>query len=419
VVGPYNPAAAARNPAVFVCAEHTAACARRIIENTAVKAWRRPPTAAEMDRLTALAASVRKDSEKFDEGIRIAIEAILLSPNFLFRIEPDPEHLTDYQLATRLSYFLWSSIPDEELLRAAREHRVRQQLPRMLADARSSALIDNFAGQWLSLRELDKRKRDPARFPLADDELLEAMRTESLLFAGAILRENRSVLDFLDGKFTYLNGPLARYYGIKGVDGEAFRRVELDGVQRGGVLTHGAVLTLSSYATRTSPVLRGKWVLENLLGTAPPPPPPGIPALEEKDLGSAASVRQRLEQHRANPSCAVCHDQMDPIGFGLENYDASGAWRDKDGKFPIDASGKLPGGASFQNPQDLRKALRANSDAFVSNFVEKMLTYALGRGLETFDRPTVDAIIAKTAPDGYRFVSIVEAVVDSPAFQQR
>lgn len=432
IVGPFNPTPAPKNPAVFICAEHTPSCARRIIENIAARAWRRPVTVAELDRLSNLAASVRKDSEKFDEGIRIALEAILLSPNFLFRIEREPGQpttgtysLNDFELATRLSYFLWSSLPDESLLRAAREHKLTQpgglqtQLKRMLADPRATALIDNFAGQWLSLRELDRRKPDPVRFPLADDEILEAMKTESLLFAGAILRENRPILDFLDGRFTYLNGALARYYGLPGVNGEAFRKVELDGVQRGGVMTHGAILTLSSYATRTSPVLRGKWVLENLLGTPPPPPPPDIPALEEKDLGSTASVRQRLEQHRANPACAVCHNQMDPIGFGLENYDAAGRWRTHDGKFTVDSSGKLPGGQTFDKPQDLRRIMRETPDTFARNFVEKMMTYALGRGLEPSDRQAVEAIRQRLTANGYRFVSLLEAIIESPAFRQR
>ena len=373
-----------------------------------------------------------KDSEKFDEGLRIALEAILLSPNFLFRIEREPTvpgtgtyNLNDFELATRLSYFLWSSLPDEPLMRAAREHKLTQpgglqtQLKRMLTDPRATALIDNFAGQWLSLRELDRRKPDPVRFPLADDEILEAMKTESLLFAGAILRENRPILDFLDGRFTYLNGALARYYGLPGVNGEAFRKVELDGVQRGGVMTHGAILTLSSYATRTSPVLRGKWVLENLLGTPPPPPPPDIPALEEKDLGSTASVRQRLEQHRANPACAVCHNQMDPIGFGLENYDAGGRWRTHDGKFAVDSSGKLPGGQTFDKPQDLRRIMRDTPEAFTRNFVEKMMTYALGRGLEPSDRQAVGAIQQRLAANGYRFATLLEAILESPAFRQR
>lgn len=432
IVGPFNPASSPKNPAVFICAEHTPACARRILENIATRAWRRPVTVPELDRLSNLAATVRKDSEKFDEGIRIALEAILLSPNFLFRLEREPPtattgtySLTDFELATRLSYFLWSSLPDEPLMRAARERKLTQpgglqtQLKRMLADPRATALIDNFAGQWLSLRELDRRKPDPVRFPLADDEILEAMKTESLLFAGAVLRENRSILDFLDGRFTYLNGALARYYGLPGVNGEAFRKVELDGVQRGGVMTHGAILTLSSYATRTSPVLRGKWVLENLLGTPPPPPPPDIPALEEKDLGSTASVRQRLEQHRANPACAVCHNQMDPIGFGLENYDAAGRWRTHDGKFAVDSSGKLPGGQTFDKPQDLRRIMRDSPDAFTRNFVEKMMTYALGRGLEPSDRQAVETIRQRVAADGYRFVTLLEAILESPAFRQR
>jgi len=328
-------------------------------------------------------------------------------------------------LATRLSYFVWSTMPDEELLRAAKEKRLTKpggmtaQLRRMLADPKSNALIENFAGQWLSLRELDRRKPDPAKFPLADDELLDAMKTESMLFANAILRENRPILDFLDGRFTYVNGPLAKYYGIPGVTGDDFRKVELDGVQRGGIMTQASVLTLSSYATRTSPVIRGKWVLENILGTPPPPPPPDVPALEAKDIGTTASLRQRLEQHRANAACAVCHNQMDPIGFGLENYDASGRWRDKDGNFPIDSSGKLPGGATFQTAAELRKLMREHPEAFLRNFTEKLLTYSLGRGLEPYDRPAVEAIQARSAKDGYRFGNLLEAIVESSPFLQR
>jgi hypothetical protein len=233
------------------------------------------------------------------------------------------------------------------------------------------------------------------------------------------MREDRSVLDFLDGRFTYVNGPLARHYGIPGVNGEAFQRVQLTTNQRGGVVSQASILTLSSYATRTSPVLRGKWVLENLLGTPPPPPPPNIPALKEENLGTDASVRQRLEQHRANPACAVCHNQMDPIGFGLENYDASGAWRDKDGKFPVDSSGKLPGGASFNGPAGLKQVLVSQKDLFVRNLTEKMLTYALGRGLESYDAPAVDHIIRELAANEYRFTSLVLGIVKSEPFQMR
>ena len=289
----------------------------------------------------------------------------------------------------------------------------------MLADANSDALVENFAGQWLGLRLMERRKPDPGKFPRVDDELLEAMRRETILFTRAILREDRSVLDFLDGQFTYLNGALARHYGIAGVSGEEFKRVDLTGGQRGGVVTQGSVLTLSSYATRTSPVLRGRWVLENLLGTPPPPAPADIPALDETNVGTATSLRARLEQHRAKASCAVCHDQMDPIGFGLENFDAGGAWRDKDGSFAVDASGKFPGGEVFRGPEELRRALLAKPELFVRNLTEKLLTYALGRGLEAGDRAAVDGITAQLGRDGFRMTALIDAIVNSQPFQMR
>jgi hypothetical protein len=417
IVGPFNPLQAPpeSRKRLYVCGQKTPECARRILETLARRAYRRPPTKQELGSLTTLATMVRKDSESFDEGIRVALQALLMSPNFLFRVERDT--LTDYDIASRLSYFLWSTAPDEELLRLADEQRLREpgvmdaQQRRMMADPKADTLIANFAGQWLGLRQLDKRKPDPAHFPFVDDELLDAMRQETTLFARAIMREDRSILDFLDGKFTYVNGPLALYYGIPGVTGEDFQRVALDGVKRGGVLTHGAILTQSSYATRTSPVLRGKWVLENLLGTPPPPPPPDVPALNEKSVGTVVSLRTRLEEHRANPACAVCHTQMDPLGFALENYDASGAWRDRDGKFPIDSSGTLPGGASFNGPGELKQLLRAKPDLFARNVTEKMLTYALGRGLEPSDRPAVDAILQDLARNDYKFSILVNGVV--------
>jgi hypothetical protein len=417
IVGPFNPVASvpASRKRLYVCNDKTPECARKILETTARRAYRRPPSKQELDSLTSLASMVRKDSESFDEGVRVALQAILMSPNFLFRVERNT--LTDYDVASRLSYFLWSTAPDEELLRIADEQRLRKpgvleaQTRRMMADPRADNLIENFAGQWLGLRQLDKRKPDPVHFPFVDDELLDAMRRETTLFTRAIMREDRSVLDFLDGKFTFVNGPLALYYGIPGITGEDFRRVELDGVKRGGVLTHGAILTQSSYATRTSPVLRGKWVLENLLGTPPPPPPPDVPSLGETHVGSTVSLRKRLEEHRANPACAVCHNQMDPLGFALENYDASGAWRDQDGQFPIDSSGTLPGGATFNGPGELKKILRAQPDLFARNVTEKMLTYALGRGLEPSDRPTVDGILKDLARNDYKFSILVNDVV--------
>ena len=289
----------------------------------------------------------------------------------------------------------------------------------MLADPKASALVGNFGEQWLNLRLMDRTKPDAAKFGAVDDELLEAMRRETRLFIGAVFRENRSVLDFIDGRFTFVNGPLARYYGIPGIDGEAFQRVELDGEQRSGIVTHASILSISSYATRTSAVLRGKWVLDTLLGAAPPPPPDGIPPLVEKDLGTAASMRQRLEQHRSNPSCAACHNAMDPIGFGLENYDAAGAWRTRDGNFDIDNSGTLPDGRSFAGAKALKEILKTDAPQFARNFTEKLLTYALGRGLERADRSVVDQISRDAASDNYRFETLVIQIVNSRPFKMR
>jgi hypothetical protein len=312
-------------------------------------------------------------------------------------------------------------MPDEALLQSAADKTLRKpdvlaaQVRRMLADPKSSALIDNFASQWLQLRALARSAPDPERFPKVDEELLDYMKTETKLFAQAVIREDRSVLDFLNAKFTYLNGALARHYGVPGVSGEEFQRGELDGNQRLGVLTHGSILTVSSYATRTSPVLRGKWVLENLLGTPPPPAPPEVPELTETGVGASVSLRERLEQHRANPACASCHEQMDPIGFGLESFDAVGAWRTHDGKIPIDASGKLPDGRSFQGPRELIANLGA--DLVTRNITERLMTYALGRGLERDDSPAIDQINRRSAADNHRFSSLVLAIVNSKPFQ--
>jgi hypothetical protein len=421
VWGPYNPAPAVpgSRKQVFVCSEKTTACASKIIAGLARRAYRRPVTPQEQDELVRLAASVRKNGDSFEASIRVPLQAMLMSPNFLFRANLSDE----YDLASRLSYFLWSSMPDEELMRAADSSSLRKpevfeaQVRRMTADPKSDALVNNFVGQWLGLRLMEKRRPDPAHFPTVDDELLDSMREETTLFARAVMHEDRSVLDFIDGRFTFVNGPLARFYGIPGVNGEAFQRVDLDGQKRGGIVTQGSILTLSSYATRTSPVIRGKWVLENLLGSAPPPPPPGVPSLEEKNIGTTVSLRERLEQHRADAACAVCHNQMDPIGFSLENYDASGAWRDAEGKFPIDSSGTLPGGKAFAGAKGLRQVLREQPDLFTRNLTEKMLTYALGRGLEPSDRPAVDRIVQRLSENGYRFSTLVTEIANSKPFR--
>ncbi|MGH9674815.1 MAG: DUF1592 domain-containing protein [Bryobacteraceae bacterium] len=433
VVGPITPAVEPRGyRRVFVCGhsrtQHDKACAGTILRDVTRRAWRRPVTRNEIDSLERLAAMVQKDGESFEEGIRVALQAILVSPHFLFRPERDTGAsavVSEHELASRLSYFLWASMPDEELLRAADEKALRKpgvleaQVKRMLADAKSLSLVEDFAEQWLQLRDLDRKRPAPERFPGMDDELLDAMRRETRLFVGEVFRSDRGVLDLLDARFTFVNGPLARHYGIAGIRGEDFQRVSLDGGERGGLLTQGAILTVSSYPTRTSPVIRGKWVLENLLGTPPPPPPPDVPELDEAKIGLTASLREQLEQHRARPACAVCHNQMDALGFGLENFDATGAWRTHDGKFPIDASGTLPDGKSFRGPAELKGVLRAQADLFARNLAEKLLTYALGRGLEPYDKGAVDEIMSQTRALQYRFSAMVMGIVQSRPFQMR
>jgi hypothetical protein len=441
IVGPYSPSKEppASYRKVFVCehapGKHTAECARKAIESVMRRAYRRPVTSAEVDAKYKLVALARKEGDSIDEGVRLALEAILVSPDFLFHIERDPKAvpgvsanshpLNDYELASRLSYFLWGSMPDAELSRLADQGRLREpgvlqkQVTRMMADPKASNLVDNFAAQWLQLRNLGRTKPDPQRFPTVDDELLDDMRKETTMFVSAIIQEDRSVLDFLDAPFTFVNGILARHYGISGVSGEDFQRVMLDGEQRGGLITQGAILTVSSYPTRTSPPVRGKWVLENLLGAAPPPPPANVPVLNETNLGKTVSMRERMEQHRKDSACSVCHNQLDPIGFGLESYDAVGAWRDKDGEVPIDTSGVLPDGQSFKGVKDLKEILRGRSGAFAHNLTEKLLTFAIGRGLEPYDRRTVEDIVRKLEENGYRFSTLILEIVQSKPFEMR
>ena len=438
--GPYNPHArplTASHKRIFICGhapgEHKPECARLIVAELARRAYRRPVTAAEVNGLAHFVTLAEQNGDSFEQGVRVALEAILVSPHFLFRIESDPDpnnpagshRLDDYELASRLSYFLWSSMPDDELFRVAGEHKLHKpevltaQVRRMLLDPRSAALVDNFAGQWLELRNLDSVKPDPDRFPEFDESLRKAMKQETRLFFEAVVREDRSILDFIDGKFTYLNDRLAKFYGIPGVTGPEFRRVELTGQERSGILTQASVLTVSSYPTRTSPVLRGKWVLENFLNDPPPPPPPGVANLDEAAIGTTASLRQQLEHHRANPACATCHSRMDPLGFGLDNYDAVGRWRTKDGKFPVDADGTLPGGRTFHGPAELKGILRSDKGAFARCVTDKMLTYALGRGLERYDKPAVNLICNRLAADDYRFSALVMGIVESLPFQMR
>jgi hypothetical protein len=440
IIGPYDPHArplTESHQRIFLCGhapgQHGPECARRIVAALARRAYRRPVGDAEVEKLARFVNLAQQNGDSFEQGVRIALEAILVSPHFLFRIENDPDpngaaaahRIDDYELAARLSYFLWSSMPDEELFRLAGERKLhrpealRAQVHRMLLDKRSVALVDNFAGQWLELRNLDSVKPDPDRFPNFDEELRKAMREETRLFFEAVIHEDRSILDFIDGKYTFLNERLAKHYGIPGVVGPEFRRVALTGDERSGVLTQASVLTVSSYPTRTSPVLRGKWILENILNDPPPPPPPGVANLKEEAIGTTMSLRQQLEQHRANPACAACHTRMDPLGFGLENYDAVGQWRTQDGKFAIDAAGTLPGGRSFHGPGELKGILRADRDAFARCLTEKLLTYALGRGLERYDRPAVNLIEQRLAASDYRFSRLVLEIVESLPFGMR
>ncbi len=409
-------------------------CARVILRPFVTRAYRRPATGDEIDRLTRLVVAATKSGDSFERGIQLAVEAVLVSPHFLFRIELDHDPLNpqairtinDFELATRLSYFLWSSLPDEELMRLAGEGALRKegnlaaQVGRMLKDPRSVALVDNFFGQWLQLRNLRLINPDKKQFPAFDEALRNAMETETRLFCEAFVREDRSLLEFLDANFTFVNERLAKHYGIPGVQGEEFRRVTLDGGERGGLLGHASVLTVTSNPTRTSPVKRGKWVLENLLNAPPPPPPPNIPELKEAgDKKLEGTLRQRMEQHRENPACANCHAQMDALGFGLENYDPVGAWRLKEGEHDIDPSGTLPGGASFKSPSELKAILKARDGEFRRCLAEKLLTYALGRGLEYYDRCTVDTIVNNVKTNHDKFAALVLEIVNSDAFQKR
>ncbi len=422
---------------IFVCGhrvgKHEPSCAGRILEPLARRAYRRPVAPEEVDDLVSLVDLAQSRGDSFEDGVRVALQAILVSPKFLFRLERDPPSsdrkgrpVSHLELASRLSYFLWSSMPDEQLLGLAEQGRLHDravlhaEVKRMLADPKSEAFVESFAGQWLQTRNLDVVKPDADLFPEFDHHLREAMRTETRMFFDAVLREDRSVLEFLDGRFTFLNERLARHYDIEGVSGPAFRRYDWeDDAERSGVLTQASVLTVSSYPNRTSPVIRGKWILENLLNSPPPPPPPDTPALDEEGVGDSVSMREQLEKHRANALCASCHARMDPLGFSLENYDAIGRWRLMDGRFPVDASGVLPNGVAITGSTDLKRVLRADAPAFVRALSEKMLTYALGRGLETYDRPAIREITERVEARRHRFSELILAVVDSVPFRMR
>ena len=445
--GPYGvtgPGETASRSRIFVCRPDGAdaggeSCARTILARLARRAYRRPVGGGDLEPLVAFYREGRA-VRGFEAGIQTAIERLLIDPEFLFRIERDPEgaapgapyRLTDLELASRLSFFLWSSIPDDELLDVAERGRLsdagvlERQVRRMLDDARASALVDNFAGQWLSLRSVAGIAPDPNLFPGFDENLREAFRRETELFVESQLREDRSVIDLLGADYTFLNERLARHYGIPGVTGSRYRRVTLGrqgpaATRRGGLLGHGSILAVTSYGNRTSPVLRAKWLLENVLGTPPPPPPPDIPPLPDGGAaGEPRTVRERLAQHRRNPACAACHAPMDPLGFALENFDALGQWRERDAGLPIDASAVLADGlTTFDGPGGLRRVLLDRSGQFVETVTEKLLVYALGRGIESYDRPVIRGIVRAAEADDYRWSSLILGIVESTPFRMR
>jgi Protein of unknown function (DUF1592)/Protein of unknown function (DUF1588)/Protein of unknown function (DUF1587)/Protein of unknown function (DUF1585)/Protein of unknown function (DUF1595) len=442
VVGPYDvqgPGATESRDRIFLC--HPAApaeelpCAEKIITNLAHRAYRRPIVADDLPQLLAL---YRQGAESggFEQGVRLALQTILVSPEFIFRMEFDPPNaapgsvhrVSDVELASRLSFFLWSSIPDDELLAVAERGGLSDpsvmgaQVRRMLADPRSQALVKNFVGQWLFLRNIAKIQPDSAAFPNFDDNLRQALEQETELLVESTLREDRSVADLLNTDYTFVNQRLAEHYGMKGIYGNEFRRVAVTDPNRQGLLGQASIMTVTSYPNRTAPTIRGKWVLEQLLGTPPPPPPPNVPALKDDGSTKTLTMRQRMEEHRASPQCAVCHRLMDPLGFALENFDGIGRWRDsagEEGTGQIDASGVLPDGTEFNGPAGLREILVAKRDMFVETFTERLLTYALGRGVEQYDAPIIRRIVREASADDQRWSSIILGIVNSNPFQMR
>jgi Protein of unknown function (DUF1592)/Protein of unknown function (DUF1588)/Protein of unknown function (DUF1587)/Protein of unknown function (DUF1585)/Protein of unknown function (DUF1595)/Planctomycete cytochrome C len=403
-------------------------CGRKVIARFAERAFRRPVQPDELERVLQVFRMAHDRGESFERCVQVALTTVLASPRFLFLVEPEGTEdrpLTEFELASRLSYFLWSTMPDDELSREAREGTLRsnlgRQVSRMLDDPKSIQFVENFAGQWLQLRRLAGVTPDKDLFPGFDEPLRAAMRKETEHYFGSILRDNRSILELLDSDYTFVNGTLARHYGIEGVEGDEFRRIALGDRVRGGILTQASVLTLTSNPNRTSPVKRGQWILQQILGTPPPPPPPDVPKLDEDPKAAEnASLRERMEVHRSNPRCASCHQQMDAMGFALENFDAVGRWRTTDGPFPIEPAGELVGGRKFSNVGELKHLLgSAENKKFARTLIANMLTYGLGRGLESYDSCTVEDIRGKLAADGYKIRNIIFGIVESRAFQYR
>ncbi len=439
--GPYNVTGPGETPSrdkVFVChpaaAADESACAGKILANLARHAYRRPAATEDIDQLKALYAKGAAEGG-FEAGVRLALQKILVSPEFVFRVEVDPPgakpgavyNVSDVELASRLSFFLWSGPPDDELLTTAESGKLREpgvleaQVRRMLKDGRARALVTNFAGQWLYLRNIPRIQPDPQSFPAFDENLRRAMGTETEMLIESELREDKSVVDLLDTDYTFVNERLARHYGIPNVYGAEFRRVAIADPKRRGLLGQASILSVTSYPNRTAPTIRGKWVMEQLLGSPPPPPPANVPSLKEDASTANMTMRERMEQHRANPNCAVCHRVMDPLGFSLENYDGLGRWRDSTGPGAgkIDSSGVLPDGTKFDGPQGLREVLLSKRDQFVATFAERMTTYALGRGVEEYDQPALRKIVRDAARDDSRWSAIILGIVESAPFQMR
>jgi hypothetical protein len=438
VSGPYDvtsPGDSASRKRIFACAETTDDCANRILTTLVRRAYRRPATEADLGELMPFYES-GKAQGSFDLGIEKALERLLVSPQFLYRIEREPANVTasstwrvsDLEMASRLSFFLWSSVPDDHLLDLAEHNKLhdpavlQNEVRRMLADERSEALVTNFAEQWLYLRDIEAKQPDEILFPEFDQTLREALRQETEMFLSSIFRENHSMLDLLSANYTFLNERLAQHYGIPGIRGSYFRRYTFPpDSPRGGLLGQGSLLTITSYATRTSPVLRGKWVLQNLLASPPPPPPPNVPSLktEGKEPGKTLTMREAMTAHRANPPCSTCHARMDPIGFAMESFDAVGKWRDHDNDNAIDVSGVLPDGTKFQGVAGLKKELLRHPEEFVSAATENLLMYALGRNVQYYDQPSIRQIVKAAREKQYSFWTLVEEVVKTPAFQMR
>jgi hypothetical protein len=409
-------------------------CARKILSNLARRAYRRPVNENDLESLLSFYQRRRNNHGNFEAGIESALQLVLASPEFLFRFEPDPDNLApdstyrvnDLELASRLSFFLWSTIPDDELVTLATQNKLhqpavlQQQVRRMLADPRSEAMVDNFLEQWLFLRNLKGTAPNLQAYPDFDDNLRQAMKEETRLLFESIVKEDRNVTDLLTADYTFVNERLARHYGIPGIYGSQFRRVPVTDENRRGLLGQASILTVTSYAARTSAVQRGKWILTNILGTPPTPPPPNVPELKENTEGNKPlSVRERMEAHRADPVCAGCHKVMDPIGFAMENFDATGQWRKTDDGAPIDPSGVLFNGAKISGPADLRQMLVSRPETFVGVMTEKLLTYALGRGLTYADMPAVRGIVKEAGSRQFRFSELVLGIVQSPPFQMK